>query len=93
MGFRNKSADLSNGGLQCPFIEDGMCSFTPQLTSPACKAATLGDARDGALSVPKNITMKLHGYWGHASAHQLKRPLADSEGGKSHSVNYVGEVL
>ena len=58
--FRSKRPDLSNGGLQLAFAEDGMRSFTPQLTSPACKAATLGVARGGAPLDPRKIIVKLH---------------------------------
>ena len=58
-----------------------MCSFAPPLTFPAYNAATLSDARDGALSDPKKIIIELHVNRGHTSARQIKRVLVGSEGG------------
>ena len=72
---------LENGGVRLPSTEDGMCSFTPPRTFPACEAAPLSDARDGALSDPKKIIMTLHVNRGRASARKLKRVLEDSEWG------------
>ena len=37
--------------------------------------------------------MKLHVSWGHASAHQLKRVLAESYGGNMHLITCVNEVV
>ena len=70
-----------------------MCGFTPPHTFPACKAATLGDARDGALPDPKKIIMKSHANWGRASAQQIKRIPAYSELDNSHLPQHVDEVL
>ena len=58
-----------------------------------CKADTLGDARDGSLTGPKKIAMKLHANWGHAPAQQLKRALVDSEGNNMHLLTCVDEEL
>ena len=88
-----KSPDLSNGGLPLPPTEDGLYPFAPPQTSSACKAVTLGDARDGWPSGPKKIITVLHVRWGHASAQQLKRELVDSGGETTHLANYADEVL
>ena len=37
--------------------------------------------------------MKWHVIWGHASAHQIKQVLADSEGGTLHLLHHVDELL
>ena len=55
----------------------------------ACKAVTFGGVADASLSSPRVIIMKLQVYWGHASAHQLKRVSVDSDGGAMRSANYV----
>ena len=63
-----KRPNLDSGGIRFSFTEDGMCSFTPPHPPPppssppfsACKAATLGGARAGALSDPKTTIMELH---------------------------------
>ena len=52
----------------------------------------MGDAQDNNISDPKKVIMKLHAFWGHASATQLERVLVDSAGGMSHLVNQVGQV-
>ena len=49
---------------------------TPQLFS-ACKAATLRDAGNAEISDPNKVITKLHANWGHASATQIKRGLAN----------------
>ena len=85
-------SDLPHEGLHLPFTDDGLFRLAPPKEISACTALTLGDAREDSASDARRVFMKLHGYWGHASAHQLKRPLADSEGGKSHLVNYVDKV-
>ena len=41
----------------------------------------------------RKIVVKSHVKSGHASAHQLKRVLADSLGGNMHLVNFVGAAL
>ena len=74
-----KRPDLENCGIRLPFTEEGMCSSTPQRTFAATKPVTLGDVRDGTLSDPKKIVMKLHSNWGHSSAQQIERALVDSE--------------
>ena len=88
-----KRPDLSDGGLQLPFTESGLIRFAPPREFSACTAVTLGDAQDDNISDPKKIIMKLHANWGHASATQLKRVLVDSDGGMSHLVNQVDQVL
>ena len=52
----------------------------PRRTFTARKAATSGDARDGTLSGPNKIIMKLHVNWGRFSAQEIKRVLVDSGG-------------
>ena len=89
MGIR---PDLSNGGLHLPFTEDGLLRFGPPRTFSANAAATLEGARDDSVSGPRQITMKLHVKWGHASARQPTRELVDSEGGNSHLAGNVDEV-
>ena len=54
---------------------------------------TSGDAQDDSISDPKKIIMKVHANWGHASATQFERVLIDSDGGMSHLVNQVDQVL
>ena len=51
--------DLSDGGLNSPYTEDGMIRFEPVRSSPACTAVTLGDARNVSASEPQEIVMKL----------------------------------
>ena len=60
--------NLEHGGICLPFTDDGLCSFSPPGSFSACKAVTLGDAREGNNSDPKKIIEKLHVNWGHASA-------------------------
>ena len=85
--------DLSSGGLTFSLTEDGMCSYTPQLTSSACEAVTLGDARYGTPLGPKKILMELHANWGRASAQQIRRAQMDSQGDNLHMLHYVDQVL
>ena len=73
--FTNKRPDLADGRLRFPYEEDGLHRFESPRTSPACKAATLGDAADECLSDTKKIPMKLHVNWGRASARQSKLAL------------------
>ena len=70
--FLEKRPDLSDGGLRLQPVESGLIRLVPPKELPACTAVTLGDARDGSISDPKKIIMKLHVNWGHASATQLK---------------------
>ena len=88
-----KRSNPDHGGMRLPITVDGMCGSTPPRTFSACKAATLGDARDGALSDPKKIIMKSPANWGRASAQQIKRILADSELDNSRLPQHVDEVL
>ena len=67
--------------------------FEPPLTSAACKAVSLGNAGNCRLRGPKKSVMKLHVNWGHASTQQMKRVLADSEGGNLHLVASANEEL
>ena len=76
-----------------PLSEDGLYRFEPPRVLPACAAVTLGDARDGSASDHRKVITKLHVNRGHASSHQLKRVLVESDGGNSHSANHVDEVL
>ena len=50
--FSRKCPNLSDGGIRLPFTEDGARSLAPPVALLACKAAALGDARDGVLSGP-----------------------------------------
>ena len=43
-------------------------------------SAAAGEALDGEKSDPKEIVRRLHANWGHASAQQLKRAIAEAEG-------------
>ena len=70
-----------------------MCSFTPPRILSACKAATPGDARDGAPPDPRKIIVKFRVNWGHASAQQIRRVLVDPEWDKSHLLQHVDGVL
>ena len=56
---------------------DGLFQFDPPFTFTARKAVVLGDALDRSASDPK-VAMKVGVERGHASAHQLKRVLADA---------------
>ena len=85
--------DLSNGGPHVPCTDDGLLRFDPPKDFSACTDVTLGGACDGSTSDPRKASMKLRANWGHASAHQLKRALMDSEGDNSRLANYVDEVL
>ena len=71
-GPPRKRPNLENGGTWLSFTAEGLCSFAPPRTFSACKAGTLGDARDGNRSDPKKIIEKLHMNWGHESAQQIK---------------------
>ena len=51
------------------------------------------DAFDGFPSDSKKLVMKLRVNWGHASAHQLRRVLVDSDGGNAHLLTCADEVL
>ena len=73
VAFSRMRLNPACGGIRLPFAGDGMCSFTPSRTFSACKAATLGAARDGALSDPKQIIMDLHVNWRRAPAQQIRR--------------------
>merc|ERR1712052_76031 len=64
--------NLDHGGICLPFTDEGLRSFSPPSTFSACKAVTLGDAREGNNSDPRKIIEKLHVNWGHASAQQIK---------------------
>ena len=88
-----KLPDLSDGGFHLPLVEGGLLRFGPPKDFSACTAATSGDARGDSISDPKMIITEMHAKWGRASATQLKRVLVNSEGGNSHLVNNVDEVL
>ena len=47
---------------------------------------------DGRRPDPKKIIMRLHFSWGHASAHQLKLVLVDTDRGATGLANYADEV-
>ena len=61
-----KYPDLSDGGLHVPYSPDVLFRFETPHTFAACKAVTLRDARDGSLTDPKKIAMKLHVNWDRA---------------------------
>ena len=84
---------MSDGGLRSPLVVCGFIRFVPPRDVSAGSAATLGDARDDSISDPEKVKMKLHVNWGHASATQLGRVLADSGGGMSHLATDVDAVL
>ena len=85
--------NLEHGGICLPFTDEGLCSFSPPGTFSACKAVTLGDAREGNTSDPKKIIEKLHVNWGRASARQIKRGLVDADGNNLSLLRHVGEVV
>ena len=85
--------NLSHGGVHFPPSEGGLYRFESPQTFSACRAFTLGGARDGCLSDPKNITTKLHVNWGHAAATELKRLLVDSNRDDARRVNEAEDVL
>ena len=97
LALPKKRPNFSNGGLPPPtthpHTEDGLYNFEYPHASSASKAVTLGDARDGCLSDPKEIIRKSHVDGGHASAQQLHRVSSDSGGENMHSANYVDAVL
>ena len=76
----NKYPDQSDRGPQQLYAPVGLYRFVTPLRFAACKAITLGDARDGSLTDPKKIARKLDVNGGHASAPQLGRELVNSEG-------------
>ena len=55
-----KFPEMSDGGLHLPCTRDGLYRFGAPLTFAACKAVAPGDPRDGSLTAPKKIVMKLH---------------------------------
>ena len=63
--------DLPDGDLHFFRAEHGLRQFDPDGTFPACEAVALGDAAGPGISGQKEIMMKLHVHWGHASAPQL----------------------
>ena len=89
----NRRPDLSDGSLRLLYEEDGLYHFEHPHTFSACKAGTFRGATDGCLSGPKESITKLHLNWGHASAQQLKRAPAASDGDDMHLVNHADEVL
>ena len=91
--FPKKRPNLPNGGMHLPFLEDVMCSFPPPLSFAACKAVTLGDARDGIFSDLKKIMLAFHVNWAHAPARQIERVSEESEGDNLHLLRRVDEVL
>ena len=91
--FTKKRPGLPGGWLHLHYERGGLCRFEPPHTFPACEAGTLGGAVYGNLSVPKEVTVKLHVNWCHTSAQQWRRLLAGSNGDSMHLVNYVDEVL
>ena len=72
----------------CPLRMMGCFGFFSKDFS-ACTAVTLGDACDDGASDHREITMKVHAIWGHASARQLE----GSEGGNPRMVNFANEAL
>ena len=81
------------GEFAPPFTGDGMCSFTAPRTFSARKGVAVGDARDGTLSDPEKIIMKLHGNWGRGSAQLVKRVIVDSDGDNLRLLRRVDGVL
>ena len=74
-------------------MDTGLLRAVPPKHFSACTAATLGDARDDSNSDPNKIIVKLQVNWGHASATQSERESVASDGGMSHLVNHVDDVL
>ena len=81
--------DLSDGALYLPHTPGGLYRFETPLTFAACKTVTLRDAREGSLTDPKEIVIKLRVNWGHAAAWQLERALVDSEGNNMHLLTFA----
>ena len=84
--------DLFGGGFHYTYTPDALYHSETPLTFAACKVVTMGDARNGFLTDPKKIAIKLHVNWGHASAQQLIRVLVQSEGNRMHLLTCVDEV-
>ena len=59
----------------------------------ALASTALGDAVDGAKSDPRKIARRLHVNWGHASAQQLKRAMAEAEGNAGGLIPLVDDVV
>ena len=76
-----------------PLVQRGLLRFAPSEEFSACTAATLGDARDDSISDPREIITKLHAIRGHDSANRLGRVVVNSDGGTSHLLGHVDEVL
>ena len=68
-------------------------NFTPPQLLPACKAVTLRDAGNAETSDPATIIMKVRINWGHASATQIKRVLADAGGDTQSLIQHVDDVV
>ena len=60
LALSKKRPNLSNGGLPLSYAEDGLYNSEHPHSFSTSKAVTLGDARDGCLSDPKEIITKLH---------------------------------
>ena len=76
-----------------PYTPDGPHRFDSPLTLAACEAVALGGSEDYRLMGPKKIDVEPRGKWGRASAEQLKRVWAESEGGKMHLLSCVDAIL
>ena len=59
----------------------------------ACKIAASKDAGDASGSDAKNIALKVHPNWGHASAQHLRKILVNAEGANRRLLDCVAEVL
>ena len=75
-----------------PWAADGLYQFDPPRTFTARKAIALGDASDGCLPGAEKIVTKLYLNWDRASAQQLKRVLANSDGGNVQLLACADEV-
>ena len=64
---------------QVPSVQEPVdkCNALPIHT--ALTSTALGDALHGAKTDPKEIVRRLHVNWGHASAQQLKRTMAEAD--------------
>ena len=76
---------MKDGGIRMdsPLVKPGDINdgrFTSPEPLSAFKAVTLRDAENPDRVDPKSVINKLHINWGHASATQIKRVLADAEG-------------
>ena len=76
-GFPPETHDVTH---QAPPADEPVSKRNTLPIHNALTSTKLGDALDGAKSDSKEICHRLHVNWGHASAQQLKRTMAEADG-------------